>query len=89
MLRSFQNYSLVTAKVTRRSIFKGSDCIGSYFDALSALWLFFKCFLSALWVLSECSLTADLFLTDYLKIWARMMKIDSSRQTWTGRTDED
>ena len=28
---------------------------------------------------------ADLFLTDCLKIWARMMKIDCSRQVWNER----
>ena len=57
------------------AVFKGADCIDSYFDALSALW-----------VLPECSLTAVLFLTDCLKIWARM--IDCSRQVWTERTNE-
>ena len=72
-------------RITRRSIL-GSDCIDSYFDALSALWLRSYCSPSALWLISECSLTADLFLTDCLKIWARMMKIDCSRQTWTKRT---
>ena len=55
--------------------------------SLSALWVLSECYLSAIWVLSECALTADLFLTDCLKIWARMMKIDCSRQTDAGRTD--
>ena len=70
--------------LTRRSIL-GSDCIDSFFDALSALWVLTECSLSAHWVLTECSLvahlTADLFLTDCLKIWARMMKIDCDRRT--------
>ena len=39
------------------AVFLGSDCIDSYFDAMSALRL--RC---------ERSLTADLFLTDCLKI---------------------
>ena len=34
--------------------------------------------ISMLWVLYECSLIA---------LWPRKMKIDCSRQTWTGRTD--
>ena len=55
---------------------------------LIALWLLSECSLSAQWVLTECSLSADLFVTDCLKIWARMMKIDCSRQTWTARTNE-
>ena len=32
-----------------------------------------------LWVFTDCSLIA---------LWPRKMKIDCSRQTWTGRTDE-
>ena len=61
--------------------------------SLSAPWVLSNCSLSALWVLSECSLsalrvlseyllTADIFLTNCLNIWARMMKIDCSRQVW-------
>ena len=49
---------------------------------LTAGWL-----LTADWLLADCWLTADWFLTDCLKIWARKMKIDCSRQTWTGRTN--
>ena len=56
--------------------------------SLSALWVLSDCSLSALWLFSDCSLTADLFLTDCLKIWARMMNIDYSRQTWTARMNE-
>ena len=52
------------------------------------LWLLFDCSLIALWWLSVCSLSADLFLTDCLKIWARMMTIDFSRQVWTEQTNE-
>ena len=63
------------------AVFIGSDCIDSYFDALSAHWFLCNCSL-------ECSLTADLFLTDCIKIWARMMKIDCSRQPWTIQTDK-
>ena len=55
--------------------------------SLSALWVFSECSMSAIWVLSECSMTADLFLTYCLKIWARMMKIYCSRQTWNERTN--
>ena len=65
-----------TGLLKQDAVFIGSDCIDSYFDALSAFW-----------VLYECSLTADLYLTDCLKIWARMMKIDCSRKTWTSLTD--
>ena len=57
---------------------------------LRLVWLWFwcsECSRIALWLLSECSLSADLFLTDCLKIWARMMKIDCSRQTCHRRTD--
>ena len=53
--------------------------------SLLTLWLLSGCFLSALWVLSDCSLTADLLLTACLKIWARIKKIDFSRQFWNGR----
>ncbi len=49
------------------------------------LWVLSDLSLSALWVLTDCWL----ILTDCFKIWARMMKIDCSRQTWTGRTFED
>ena len=50
----------------------------------SLLWVLIDCSISAFWVLSECSLTV---LTDCLKIWARMMKIDCSRQTCPWQTD--
>ncbi len=76
--------------LTRRSIL-GSDCIDSYFDALSALWVLPDCSLSALWVFTECSLSAHWVLTYFWLIaWksgARMMKIDCSRQTWHERTN--
>ena len=49
--------------ITRHSIL-GSDCIDSYFDALSANWLLSDCSLIVLWVLSECSLSAHWVLTD-------------------------
>ena len=55
---------------------------------LTADWLLTDCWLTADWLLTDCWLTADWLLTDCLKIWARKMKIDCSRQTWTGWTDE-
>ena len=66
---------------------KGSDCIDSYFDAVIALCVFSDCSLSTLWMPFECLLTANLFLTDCLNIWAWIMKIDCSRQTWTAQMD--
>ena len=56
---------------------------------LCSLWVLYMCILGALWVLSDCWLTADWFLIDCLKFWAKMMKIESSRQTWIERTNED
>ena len=61
-----------------------TDC-----SLLCALWVLYKCFLGALWVFSDCWLTADWLLTGCLKIWARKVKIDCSRQVWTGRTNGD
>ena len=79
-----------------KSTFRGSDCIDSDFDALIALWLLYDCSLSALWVLYKCSLSAFWVLSDcslsalwvLILIWPRKMKIDCSRQTWTGRTNK-
>ena len=39
------------------------------------------------WRLTDCWMIADWLLTDCLKIWARKMKIESSRQVWNERTD--
>ena len=62
-------------------------CCVLYKYSISASCVLSGCFLGALWVLTGCSLTPDWFLTDCLKIWARKMKIDCSRQVWTDRTE--
>ena len=54
------------------AVFKGSDCIDSYFDALSALWLLSDYSLIALWKLTECSEGS------LIALWPRMMKISIS-----------
>ena len=44
-----------TGLLKQDAVFIGSDCIDSYFDALSALWVLTDCWLIPDWLLEDLS----------------------------------